>query len=223
MNRDRFFWRWDTSEKYQINMRAYFRMISGIDCAIGRIRKTLEELKLDRNTVIIYTADNGYYMGDRGFAGKWSHYEQSLRVPLIVCDPRLPEKKRNIVSEEMALNIDIPATMLEMAGIDIPSHYQGSSLAPLLQGKNAPDWRNDFFCEHLMDNKAIPKWEGVRTQRYKYACYFEQDPTFEFLHDLKKDPTELTNLASDPNCQDVLEQMRKKANKYAKKYSPQKP
>ncbi len=91
INRQRFFWRWDTPEKYQTNMRAYFRMLSGIDHVVGRLVTELEKQGLADNTVIIYTADNGYYLGDRGFAGKWTHYEQSLRVPLIVYDPRLPQ------------------------------------------------------------------------------------------------------------------------------------
>jgi arylsulfatase A-like enzyme len=157
-------------------------------------------------------SDNGYYMGDRGFAGKWSHYEQSLRVPFIVYDPRLPEVKRGIVKEEMALNIDVPSTILQLAGVEIPTHYQGCSISPLLQGKNARDWRNDFFCEHLMDNPDIPKWEGVRGERYVYARYFEQEPFFEFLHDLKTDPDQLVNLASNSDHKDILAQMRKRCD-----------
>ncbi|MFC1726300.1 sulfatase, partial [candidate division KSB1 bacterium] len=193
MNRIRYFWRWDTPEKYQKNMKAYFRMISGVDRVIGRIQKELEKLHLADNTVIIYMADNGYYMGDRGFAGKWSHYEQSLRIPLIVYDPRLPKTERGTVNDKMALNIDVPATMLNLAGVEIPKHYQGSNLTTLLQGKSIPGWRQDFFCEHLMDNPDIPKWEGVRGNRYVYARYFEQEPAYEFLHDLKTDPDQLAN------------------------------
>ena len=98
INRERFFWRWDTNEKYQTNLRAYFRMLSGIDGAIARFLTELERQGLSDNTIIVYSADNGYYMGDRGFAGKWSHYEQSLRVPLIVMDPRLPEARREPLS-----------------------------------------------------------------------------------------------------------------------------
>lgn len=218
MNRDRYFWRWDTPEKYQKNMKAYYRMISGIDRVIGLIRKTLEELNVDHNTVIIYTADNGYYMGDRGFAGKWSHYEQSLRVPLIVYDPRLSQEKRGVVRREMALNIDIPATMLALAGVEIPTHYQGGNLTPLLQGQGDTDWRNDFFCEHLMDNKSIPKWEGIRAKRYVYARYFEQTPSFEFLHDLKADPDQLANLASEPQYKDILARMSRRCDALKEKY-----
>ena len=218
MNRKRYFWRWDTPEKYQRNMKAYFRMISGVDRVVGRIRKELEMLHLADNTIIIYMSDNGYYMGDRGFAGKWSHYEQSLRVPLIIYDPSLPEVKRGAVKDEITLNIDVPATMLNLAGVEIPTHYQGSSLTPLLQGKSAPDWRDDFFCEHLMNNPDIPKWEGVRGDRYVYARYFEQKPVFEFLHDLKTDPDQLVNLASNSDHKDILAKMRKRCDEMKNKY-----
>ncbi len=212
MNRKRYFWRWDTPEKYQKNMKAYFRMLSGIDRVIGRLRNELENRDLADNTVIIYMADNGYYMGDRGFAGKWSHYEQSLRVPLIVYDPRQPKTNRGAVRDEMALNVDIPATMLMLAGVKIPTHYQGHSLSPLLRGKQIPDWRHDFFCEHLMDNPDIPKWEGIRGERYVYARYFEQDPVYEFLHDLDVDPDQLVNLADDPKYREILAAMRKRCD-----------
>jgi arylsulfatase A-like enzyme len=212
MNRIRYGWRWDTPEKYQKNMKAYFRMLSGIDRVIGRVRKELDKLHLAENTVIIYMGDNGYYMGDRGFAGKWSHYEQSLRVPLIVYDPRLPKQKRGLISDEMALNIDVPATMLALAGAKIPTHYQGRDLSLLLQDEDALNWRDDFFCEHLMENEHIPKWEGVRGKRYVYARYFEQQPVYEYLHDLKTDPDQLVNLASQVEHRDILAQMRKRYN-----------
>jgi len=226
LNRQRFFWRWDTPEKYQKNIRAYFRMISGVDQAIGRVLKALQEQGLADNTIVIYTGDNGYYMGQRGFAGKWSHYEESLRVPLIVYDPRLPESKRGKLADAMALNIDLPATMLDLAGVAVPEHYRGRSLAPLLAGRTPADWRTDFFCEHLMDNKGIPKWEGIRGPRYVYARYFEQQPLYEFLHDLKTDPDQLKNLAADPACADVLTQMRTRCDElrdtYGGPYTPRK-
>jgi arylsulfatase A-like enzyme len=212
MNRKRFFWRWDTPEKYQKNMKAYFRMLSGIDRVIGRLCEKLEKRNLADNTVIIYTADNGYYMGDRGFAGKWSHYEQSLRVPLVVYDPRLSKAKQGAVRDEMALNIDIPATMLQLAGVEIPTQYQGRSITSLLQGGGIREWRNDFFCEHLLDNPDIPKWEGVRGERYVYARYFEQEPVCEFLHDLEADPDQLANLAEDPEYGEILAAMRKRCD-----------
>jgi len=193
-------------------------MISGVDRVIGRVRNALKQQNLDRNTIIIYIGDNGYYMGDRGFAGKWSHYEQSLRVPLIIYDPRLPKKNRGNVCNEMALNVDMPATMLELAGLEIPPHYQGKSLLPFVRGNKVQDWREDFFCEHLMNNKSIPKWEGVRGSRYVYARYFEQTPPYEFLHDLKTDPDQLKNLAKDPKYAKTLKKMQTRCNELKAAY-----
>ena len=90
INRERFFWGYDTPEKCTTNVRAYYRMISGIDHAVARVLAALQEAGLADNTIIVYTADNGYYLGDRGFQGKWSHFEESLRVPMVIYDPRLP-------------------------------------------------------------------------------------------------------------------------------------
>jgi arylsulfatase A-like enzyme len=220
LNRERYFWRWDTPEKYQKNMRGYYRLISGVDYMIGRIQSTLEKQGLAENTVIIYAGDNGYYMANRGFAGKWSHYEESLRIPLIVYDPRRPLHRR---APEMALNIDIPATMLELAGVAVPGHYQGRGLLALVRGDDSGDWREDFFAEHRMEHEKIPKWEGVRAQRYVYACYDGQEPPCEFLHDLEKDPDQLQNFAGDPEYAAVLDKMRKRCAELRERYLSARP
>ena len=217
INRDRYFWRWDTPEKYETNLRAYFRMLSGIDGVIGRVRRALEEQGVADNTIIVYSADNGYYMGDRGFAGKWSHYEQSLRVPLIVYDPRLPEGKRGRVVDPMALNIDLPATFLDWAGAEIPDVYQGRSFAPIVNGDAPKDWRSHFFCEHGLLAPSL-SWEGVRGERYVYARYFDQDPPYEFLHDLKNDPDQLENLALTTERAELLDSMRDRCDEYIDRY-----
>lgn len=208
LNRVRYFWRWDTEEKYQTNMRAYFRMISGYDNVMKRVITLLKEKGLDKNTIIIYSADNGYYMGDRGFAGKWSHYEESLRVPMIIFDPRAPGNEKGKTSDKIALNVDIPATILDYAGMQVPDLYQGKSLRPVMEGKITENRRNAFFCEHRMDHPQIPKYIGVRAERYVYANYYEQNPPYEFLHDLKNDPDQLKNLVDDPDYQELLQQMR---------------
>lgn len=209
LNRERWFWRWDTPEKYARNMRAYFRMISGVDHVVGRIRQAVQNLGLADNTIVIFSADNGYYQGNRGFAGKWSHYEESLRVPLIVFDPRNSPKQAGQVTTNVALNVDIPATVLGYAGVDIPAAYQGASLQSWVQGDEVPSWRKDFFCEHLMElGTRIPKWEGVRSNRFVYARYFEQAPRFEFLHDLQTDPDQLINLVGKSEHAETLAQFR---------------
>lgn len=206
-NRVRYFWRWDTPEKYQKNMRSYYKMISGIDKVIGRVVETLKEKGLDKNTIIIITGDNGYYMGDRGFAGKWSHFEESLRVPLVIYDPRQETQQ---IRTEIALNIDITPTILAYAKVGIPKTYQGKSLDLITQNKPLNDWRTSFFAEHRMHHKGIPKWEGIRTERYVYANYYEQQPAYEFLHDLEKDPDQLENLVLNRKYRKILKRMRKK-------------
>jgi len=224
LNRVRFFWRWDTPEKYQKNIRAYFRMISGVDRVVGRVVAELKKQGLADNTVIIYTGDNGYYMGQRGFAGKWSHYEESLRIPLIVCDPRAPKARRGVVLDQTALNIDLPATMLDLASVGVPKHYRGRSLVGHMKGTPPADWRTDFFCEHLMNHGSIPKWEGVRGPRYVYARYFEQKPVYEFLHDLKTDGDQLKNFAADADYADILKKMRERCDELRDAYGgPYKP
>jgi choline-sulfatase len=207
INRERFFWGYDTPEKYQTNVRAYFRMITGIDRGIARVVAALEAAGLADNTIIVYSADNGYYLGDRGFQGKWSHYDESLRVPLIIYDPRVPNPARGTVVDLMALNIDLPATFLDWAGLEKPSGYEGRSLAPIAQGKSAPNWRTHFFCEHV-DLAPTLTWEGIRGERYVYARYFDQVPAYEFLHDLQADRDELKNFAGDPAFATTLQTMR---------------
>jgi len=213
MHRDRWFWRWDTPEKYQRNVKSYYRMIAGLDRVMGDVLKEVEKLGRADNTVVIFMGDNGYYKGSRGFAGKWSHFEESLRVPLVIYDPRLPADKRGRVLEPMALNVDVPATILDLAGEPMPKTYQGRSLVPLVCDTQAGAWRDDFFCEHLMDNAKIPKYEGVRGERYVYARYFEHPEDGEFLHDLQTDADQLKNFVGDPAYGEVLEKMRSRCDK----------
>ena len=212
INRERFFWRWNTDEKYRTNMRAYLRMVSGIDGAIGRFIEELEKAGLADNTIIVYSADNGYHMGNRGFAGKWSHYEESLRVPLIVYDPRVPKRMRGQVTDALALNLDLPATFLDWAGIKPPKRYQGHSLKPVVSKGKPNDWRTETFHEHFAVRSRIPPFEGLRNENFKYVRYFDHD-NYEFLHDLKNDPDELVNLAKNSKYAKVLREMRARTTK----------
>ncbi|MEC7401731.1 MAG: sulfatase-like hydrolase/transferase, partial [Verrucomicrobiota bacterium] len=223
INRQRYFWRWDTAEKYQTNMRAYFRMISGIDHVVGRLVKQLEEQGLADNTVILYTADNGYYLGDRGFAGKWTHYEESLRVPLVVYDPRLPKAKQGRVLSEMTLNSDVGSTLIDLAGLPVPEAHTRRSFASLMQGDETSGWRKDFLCEFLAVPGTIPRWEGVRGEGMTYARYFvngPEKPPYEFLFDLKNDPKQLTNLARKKSDDPLLQRMRNRCDELVAETGP---
>ncbi|MBK1877467.1 sulfatase family protein [Pelagicoccus mobilis] len=210
---ERYFWRWDTPEKYQTNIRAYYRMITGIDNAIARLLETLKAKGLDQNTIIVYSADNGFMMGDRQTAGKWNHYDQSLSIPLIIYDPRLPQSKRGRVLTELVSNLDMAPTFVDMAGLKVPAVHQGRSLVPLIQGQTV-SWRQDFFCEHLFD--WYNDWHAVRSAKYKYAVYYDDD--YECLYDLEKDPNELHNLAQSPEYASVRRHMIKRLEAYKSEY-----
>ena len=198
-------------------MRNYLRMASGIDNVIGRVQKALKETGFADNTVIIYSADNGYYAGNRNFAGKWTHYEESLRVPLIIFDPRNEDAKGQ-VAEQMALNVDIAPTILAFAGVESPKVYQGRSLKDIVYGKKPSEWRTDTLGEFFSRHSTIPNWEGIRGERYVYAKYV--DHNFEFLHDLKKDPDQLKNYAKDPEYKAILEKMRARLKEVTSSYGP---
>jgi arylsulfatase A-like enzyme len=183
------------------------------------VLQALERLGLASRTIIVYSADNGYYLGDRGFQGKWSHYEESLRVPLIVYDPRVPAAERGTVRSDLVLNVDLPATFLDWAEAPRQPTDQGRSLAPLVLGAPATDWRTDVFCEHL-DLSPHLVWEGVRGRRYVYARYLHQTPVYEFLHDLETDPDELQNLAKDPRFAALLAEQRRRCDELAAELGP---
>jgi arylsulfatase A-like enzyme len=161
LNRVRWSWRW-TPQLYDSMMSGYLAMIKGVDDAIGEILEQTVTSGVADRTVVIFMSDNGYFIGERGFAGKWLAYEPSIRVPLLIYDPRLDSDQQGRVLTQTALNIDLPETILELAGIEIPESMQGRSLVPLLNGDN-PDWRNEFFIEHFFTyppEVVIPPHEG---------------------------------------------------------------
>jgi arylsulfatase len=211
--RRRWEWRFDEPQKAQDILHDYYRLITGVDREIGRILETLEQQKLLENTIIIFTADNGYALADRGMADKWYAYEEDLRVPLIIRDPRLPERRGQTV-DAMALNVDLAPTMLDLAGIPVPKAMQGRSLKPLLEGKVPEDWRTEYFYEHHSVKDRIPPSEAVRTLRWKYIRWMEPNPLVEELYDLESDPLEEHNLIADPQHAAILKELREKWSHY---------
>jgi len=204
--------RFATPQMYQESVKGYYRLITGVDLVIGKIQQELKHLNFADNTVIIFSADNGFYLGEHGLADKWFPHEESIRVPLIVFDPRVGRNRRNVKLEQFALNVDIAPTILELASVEIPQQMQGRSLVSLLKGQK-PKWRTDFFYEHLYEHKTIPKSEALRTQRWKYARYI--DYGYEELYDLKNDPHETTNLAKDEKYKQTLESLKKRCDELA--------
>ena len=211
---DRWLWRFDTPEHYQISARNYYRLITGIDREVGRIMAELEKRGIANNTVIIYTSDNGYFLGDRKLSDKFFMYEESLRDPIIICDPRQPAGNRGRSETAMTLNIDFAPTILALAELAIPARMQGRSLMPLVHNQHPADWRTEFFYEFTATLGRIPSSEGVRTEQWAYLRWINEKPLIEELFDIKIDPLEAHNVASDPENRATLDKLRASWDKY---------
>jgi len=215
--RTRWHWRFGTPEKFQRNTKDYYRLISGIDREVGRILNALQVRGLASNTVVIFTSDNGYFLGDRGLADKWFMYEESLRDPLIIYDPRQPASSRGRSEDAMTLNIDFAPTMLDLAGITPPAAMQGRSLMALVENQHPTDWRKEFFYEHHYAPEIIPASEGVRTERWAYIRWINERPLIEELYDLHSDPLEGHNLAGNFDYTQILAQLRSHWQQFSNK------
>ncbi|MDR8390916.1 sulfatase [Aliifodinibius sp. S!AR15-10] len=198
------------SLNFQRSLRRYYRMVTGVDNQVGKMVDALRETGQLENTIIVLTGDHGMYLGDRGLAGKWLGHETSIRVPLIVRHPGVPESGRGTQREQMVLMLDFMPTFLDWAGLTPEDGVQGRSFAPIIKGQNPENWRTEFFYEHHSFPDRIPRSEGVRTERYKYLRYLDSEPLYEELYDLQSDPTEKNNLANDANYSELLKKMRGK-------------
>lgn len=202
--------RWEgllgTPELYQTNVKNYYRLVTGIDEVVGKLRARLENLGIDDQTVIIFMGDNGFMLGNHGLEGKWFGYEESVRVPLIIVDPDKPVNASGEV-REIALNIDIAPTILGYAQVRVPASMQGVDLRETaLAGRPT---RLDFFYEHtFMGSPGIPQVEGVVGGQFKYMRYTEHG--YEELFDLEQDPHELRNLAQDDAYASQLKRLRER-------------
>jgi len=174
----------------------YLRHVTGADQNLGRIMDALEELGLSEDTVIIYTSDNGYYLGEHGLGDKRSLYEESLRIPMLVRYPRAFSK--GLVVDEMVLNIDLAPTLLDLAGVPTPGELQGVSWKLLASGQKPAHWRQSFLAQYFYESDvSVPTIVGVRTANAKLVKYAGHDEWTE-VFDLAVDPYELKNLAADP-------------------------
>ena len=194
-----------TPALYQQTVKNYYRLITGVDEVVGKLVQQLRQSGIADNTVIIFMGDNGMFLGEHGMQGKWFGYEESIRVPLIVYDPRVSLSRRKRKSKQIALNIDIAPTILSAAGLPAPATMQGQDLLAAARGKS-PE-RKDFYYEHhFLQSPQLPQTEGVVSRNMKYLFYPEHN--YEELFDLKKDPHETLNLAGDPHYKKVLARLR---------------
>ncbi len=208
--------------------------ISGIDKLLGKLLCKLEDQDVADNTVIVFTSDHGLMHGEHGLGGKVLLYDPSVRIPLIVYDPRPSDTPVVPESDELVALVDIAPTILELTGVPAPQDAQGKSLTPLLHGIDT-GWRQALFLENNMTIQNYPRMEGVRTRRWKYIRYFDkakdqgyadmlvasingEQPVYEELYDLENDPTETHNVIADPANGEVLEQLRAENAALVKEY-----
>ena len=193
-----------------------------MDDNIGRVLDYLERSGLSENTIVVYTSDQGFYLGEHGWFDKRFMYEQSLRLPLIVRYPR--EIRAEVNERDMVLNLDFAPTFLDFAGVAIPEEMQGRSLRPLLAGNTPADWRQSIYYHYY----EYPSWHmvkkhyGVRTGRYKLIHFYDDIDTWE-MFDLQNDPDELRNLYDDPQYADVIAELKAELARLRAQYGDDEP
>ena len=194
------------------------RCLVAIDESLGRVLTTLEEMGELDNTVIIYSSDNGYFMGEHTFLDKRLAYENSMHVPMLIRYPKLI--KPNTIIDEQCLNIDMAPTILNLAGIEKPDYMQGESMVNLLKGNKEDNWRKSMLFEYYLDTYwpyAGPNQIAVRTERYKLVDAFLKNDIDE-LYDLKTDPGEMNNLINNPDYDKIEAELIEEAIRLKKKY-----
>ena len=192
--------------KYRRYMQDYLRCVRSVDNNVGRVLDYLDEHNLAENTLIVYTSDQGFYMGEHGWFDKRFMYEPSLRTPLVMRLPKSLERRGTI--EELVQNIDYAPTFMDLAGLNIPEDMQGRSLKPLLDGQ-VIDWREAIYYHYYEYPGAhsVKRHYGVRTDRYKLIHFYDDIDEWEFF-DLQNDPDEMQNLYGQPLQEGIIEQMK---------------
>lgn len=193
--------------KYQRYMKDYLACVQSVDDNLGRLVEWLDAHGLRENTIVIYTSDQGFFLGDHGLYDKRFFYEESARMPFLIRWPRVI--KPGSTSDALVINTDFAPTLLAAAGLPLPSDLQGHDLRPILGGKKPEDWRDAFYYRYYHDpgHHNTRAHYGVRTDRYKLIHYWGIDQ-WE-LFDLKKDPKELRNLYQDPAQQNTVAELKK--------------
>jgi arylsulfatase A-like enzyme len=211
-----------TEWKYQAYMQDYLACIKGIDRQVGRLLDYLEKNDMLENTLIGYSSDQGFYLGEHGWFDKRFMYEESFRTPLILAWPGQIEP--GSVNTDLVQNIDMAPTFLELAGMEVPETMQGRSLLPLFDPETKPaDWRQSLYYHYYEYPGAhsVRKHEGAFDGRYKLIRFYGRDVPGEEeweLYDLEKDPLEVHNVVNDPDYQGTREKMEQELRRLQKLY-----
>jgi arylsulfatase A-like enzyme len=203
--------------KYQRFIKDYLRCIASVDDNIGRLLDYLDQSGLTKNTLVIYTSDQGFFLGDHGWFDKRFMYEESFRMPLVM---RLPAMiKAGSVNQDLVMNLDFAPTFLECAGVPVSTGMQGRSMLPLLRGKTPRDWRRSVYYHYYEypAEHAARRHYGVRTKRHKLIHFYYDIDAWE-LYDLQNDPHELNNLYADPACAGIVKELKAELNRLKQQY-----
>ena len=195
--------------KYQRYIQNYLRCVAGVDAAVGRLLAYLDEAGLSQNTLVVYSSDQGFYLGDHGWYDKRWMYEESFRMPLLVRWPGRVAAGSEI--DHLVQNIDYAPTFLEAAGLEPPPATHGRSLLPLLAGEPPADWRKSLYY-HYYESRAthrVAAHDGVRTARYKLIHFYEPEYDYWELYDLREDPEELRSVYGQPAYAEKAEELRR--------------
>lgn len=206
--------------RYQRYIKDYLRTIASIDDNVGRLLDRLDDEGIADDTIVVYTSDQGFFLGDHGWFDKRMMYEESVAMPMLVRYPRVVAP--GSVCDDLALNVDFAPTFLELAGLDVPDGMQGTSLVPLLAGDRPDGWQESMYYRYWMHRDGAhvaPAHYGVRTRTHKLIGYYNDPlgqagargpvdtPEWE-LFDLENDPYELRNVIGDPAYRDIALQLR---------------
>ena len=202
--------------KYQRYAKNYLRCVKGVDESVGTLMQTLADLKLSDNTIVIYSSDQGFYIGDHGWYDKRWMYEESLKMPLIVKWPGVT--KPGSTNTDLVQNLDYAEMFLDIADTEIPSDMQGASLVPLLKGQTPEHWRKSIYYHYYEYPSVhmVPRHNGIRTERYKLMHFYEFDE-WEF-YDLETDPDELQNEYNNLKYADIISRTKRELTTLQQQY-----
>lgn len=204
--------------KYQRYMKDYLRCIAAVDDSVGRVLQYLDASGLAENTVIVYSSDQGFYLGEHGWFDKRWIYEESLRTPLLVRWPGVV--KPGSTNRDIVSNLDFAETFLDIAGVEVPADMQGRSIVPLLRGRTPADWRKSFYYQYYEYPAvhSVRRHYGVATDRYRLVHFYpnpwDPDPIDEWeMYDLKSDPKEMHSVYGDPKSAGVQSELEQELSR----------
>ena len=201
--------------QFQRYMEDYLRCVQSVDDNVGRVLEYLENNGLLENTIIVYTSDQGFFLGEHGLYDKRFMYKEAFRTPFLIRYPK--EIPKNQKLNDYTLNLDIAPTLLDFAGITIPADMQGVSMKNLLKKGNDPKWRKEVYYHYYEKSFGLTRHYGIRTPDYKLIHFYDPIDSWE-LYDLRKDPEEIKNVYADPAYQKQVTALKVRLKNLQVKY-----